>query len=476
MIYRHLLAAAAAVSLLGCQAETFTSEGPTGLEVVRGVPNIVSLSTRLDSLLVLRVVDQAGDPIEGVEVSWRVIAGDGEVIPSGPVSGPDGLITADWRFNVVPGTQEVQVEVAGLDPVTFRTEARAFRAIQVTAGYSHGCALDEGHRAWCWGGDPTELGLVDTSEPYRPVLIPGGHLFEEIQAGSSFTCGRTASGEVWCWGYNFGNVVSPAAISQVPIPVQIAGLPAVTKLRAGEIHACAIATDQTTWCWGLISDGSPAGSATVAPPTQVVTGLQFRDLALGDRHTCGLTAAGTAYCWGLNSSGQLGDSGVSRNAPSTPVGGAHSFVTLGSGDTSTCGLETNGEVWCWGANEVLARTTYTPALADLPGASGLSVGYGYIAVTGVGGNTTIRYYAGWNIQFPAAVAMQGVREIAGRASYCLITRYGDVHCSGSLLDGGNWSTLPPTGVVPDGPVPRATGGQPLEWWERQDWSSASTAK
>ena len=149
MSHRAPLAAWLALGLAGCQAETFSASGPTGIEVVQGAPDSVSLGTELDSLLLVRVVDAQGRPQAGVHFSWRVIDGDSELLPTDSVTGLDGLAEARWRFHLIPGLQRARFEVAGQDPMLFETQATAFRAIQVTAGYRFGCGLDAQHAAWC---------------------------------------------------------------------------------------------------------------------------------------------------------------------------------------------------------------------------------------------------------------------------------------------------------------------------------------
>lgn len=216
----------ASVLLSSCDAATYTPRGPVGLEVVHGAPPVVSLATTLDTALQVRVVDERGIPLSDVPVEWRVVAGDGSLTSITSTSDADGLASAQWQFNVLPGAQSVQAAVVGVDPVTFTTEARAFRAIQVTAGYGHGCALDTQHEAWCFGGDARENGGPPVVDNYRPVKVSGGKQFESIDAGDSFTCGTTADREVWCWGNNWGAVLGTSAAEGSATPLKIGGLPA----------------------------------------------------------------------------------------------------------------------------------------------------------------------------------------------------------------------------------------------------------
>ena len=459
MSIRACLSVIFLASVIGCQAETFTSSGPTGLEVLHGPPPLVSLGTELDTLLLVRVVDEAGDPISGVEVNWQITVGDGELIPGAPLSGADGLASARWKFGMIPGPKRVQVSVAGLDPVTLSTEAVGFRAVQVTAGYTHACALDAGGIPWCWNADSIRRGAPGSYNNIRPTQVSGGHQFAEIRAGDDYTCGRTASGEVWCWGDAYSSAFGPGITTPQGTPIRITGLPTLRILRTGLGHSCGIATDSTTWCWGNNSVGQSGAGGTSVAPTQVSTALTFVDLALGSGQSCGLTAAGTAYCWGDNGVRQLGDSGATRTAPTTPVLGGHTFVELQAGDDNSCGRTSTGEVWCWG-RELYTGTARFPSKLDLPAAWSLSISQDYIAVGTLGGRVAFAPFGPLPpYVLPVEIEVQGVQEIAGRGSFCLITRTGDVFCSGSIVDQASCSSISPYGCADTGPIPLPVGGR-----------------
>lgn len=468
----HLIGATLAL-LAGCHAETFTSPGPSSIEVVVGPPAVVSLTTTLDSPMVVRVVDQEGTPLVGVPVHWTVIDGDGVVLPEGEVTGADGVARADWRFGVVPGTQRVIVEVEGLDPRHLVAEARAFELTQIAAGYGRGCGLDSLGAAWCWGGDvPEENGGPPVVDRYRPIPVPGGLQFVEIDAGDSFTCGRTAPGEVWCWGGNWGGALGDPAIPSSGTPVRINGLPAVTAVYAGAMHGCALAVDTTTWCWGRISDSAMSFDTPGRTATQLLTPLQFVELAPGASHTCGRTATGEVYCWGMNGSGQLGDAGTSRSGPTSPVLGGTAFAEVRSGDNNSCARTPAGEVWCWGADGVRTAVTGAPSRLEVPPASGIAVAFGFIATRHFAGGVRFQPDGLKSQVLPSRIASLGIGPLVGRGDYCLLTAGGAAYCSGGAIDGGSCSAIAPYGCAPFGPVPLPTGGKIVESWDR--WEDGAT--
>ena len=448
--------AAVMLSIAACRAETFSPLGPTGLEVVHGPPPLVSLGTELDTLLQVRVVDADGHPQRGVAVTWQIVAGDGEVIPTADSTGPDGLAVARWKFGMIPGPKQVQVRITGADPLTLSTEARGFRAVQVTAGYTHGCALDAAGSAWCWNGDNVVRGAPGQYNDIRPTLVGGGHKFVEISAGDSYTCALTSAGEAWCWGHSYGGAFGPALLADQPAPVLIPGLPALRVLRTGESHNCGIAAaDSTTWCWGRSDNGQSGSIGPYVGVTEVITPLKFVDLALGADHTCGLTASNEVYCWGA--AGSLGDSSSSsRPGPATPVAGGHTFLEIKAGDQNTCGRTTDGAVWCWGSS-VYGPQRPIPVRQDLPPATSLSVAFDYVGVTTLGGGT--RFVTFGTYELPQEIQDLGVAQLAGRGSFCLISRTGEVYCSGSIVDQGSCSSISPFGCAPAGPIPLPAGGR-----------------
>jgi hypothetical protein len=466
MRLNHLAALSLGI-LLGCRAETFTSPGPTTIEVVSGPPAIVSLTTTLDSPIVIRVVDQDGTPLAGVPVTWSVLDGDGVILPVSGTTEADGLARADWRFGVIPGHQEVIVEVAGLDPLRVTTEARAFELEQIVAGYGRGCGLDSLGAAWCWGGDqPEENGGVSVVDRYRPIQVPGGHQFVELDAGDSFTCGRTSSGEIWCWGGNWGGALGDPDHPHSAMPVRIDGVPPATAVYAGAMHGCALTPDAATWCWGFVSDSSLSFASVGRAATQLATSLQFVELAPGSWHTCGRTAGGAVYCWGVNSSGQLGDSGASRNGPTTPVLGGLPFAEVQSGDNNTCARTSAGEVWCWGSDQVRGSVPTSPMRLEAPPASGIAVAFGFIATRHLAGRVRFQPDGFRAQEIPLGIASLGVGPLTGRGDYCMLTAGGAAYCSGGAIDGGSCSAVAPYGCAPFGPVPLPTGGKIVEWWNR----------
>src|SRR3954454_20823676 len=83
-----------------------------------------AVGTALDNPLVVRVTDQFGNPVAGVEVSWT--AENGNVDPHTSTSDADGKAETSWVLGSSTGTQSASASSAGLDgsPVSFTAEVR----------------------------------------------------------------------------------------------------------------------------------------------------------------------------------------------------------------------------------------------------------------------------------------------------------------------------------------------------------------
>ena len=189
----------------------------------------------------------------------------------------------------------------GLEDERDAAAQRGERAVAITVGGEHACALLDSGAVECWGSN--FRGRADA---------PGG-AFSAVSAGGGHTCGLRTNGALECWGYNgSGQTDAPGG--------------AFSAVSAGGSHTCGLRTSGAVECWGDNRSGradAPDGS--------------FSAVSAGWYHTCGLRASGAIECWGANDFGQT-------DAP----GG--SFSAVSAGEYHTCGLRTNGAVECWGDN------------------------------------------------------------------------------------------------------------------------------
>jgi hypothetical protein len=248
----------------------------------------------------------------GVTTASAVPAEDRQVYCWG--SGGNGQL----GDGLASGTASTPVRVA--EPLQ-----TTFRAISVSAGSSHTCAVSNSASAtsggaFCWGfGGSGQVGDGAAASPLVPTLVTGLHIFTAISAGSSHSCGIVQTGPsafvARCWGRNAEGQLGDGANAQQNAPALVAGaLTTWTRISAGGAHSCGTAAT-ITWCWGINSNGElgddNANGTNTNQPTPVAGNLSFVSVDAGANHTCGRTAS-AAYCWGSNSAGRLGSPGVNQ--------------------------------------------------------------------------------------------------------------------------------------------------------------------
>ena len=268
---------------------------------------------------------------------------------------------------------------------------------RLATGFSHTCVLVDTGEINCWGrgtygqtGHGTTAAIGDDEDPgavpdgYQ-LTMPGLRKAVAITAGYNHTCALLTNATVVCWGNNtfgqlgYGNtndIGDDERPNENPVNGGILALPANAKVAvvaAGGNHTCAITVDGDVYCWGDNAFGqlgygntndigdneSLAARAPVKLPIASPVGL-----ALGARHTCVLSAAGTVSCWGEGQYGQLGmgnTNSIGDNEVPESVGvpvdlgfvGATTIPLRASaitaGDAHTCAIVTGARVKCWGA-------------------------------------------------------------------------------------------------------------------------------
>lgn len=269
-------------------------------------------------------------------------------------------------------------------------EERPVRAVEVSAGRLHTCALLENGNVKCWGfnndgqlgqdhrndlGDaPNELG-----DTLPPVNLGAGRTATRVVAGSDHTCVILDNGGLKCWGHgSFGQLGIGSETSRGDNAGEMAMLPEA-NLGAGRTavalgtngdHTCVVLDDDRIKCWGHNGDGRlglgiPSGTVGNVPgetPDQLAAvdmgGIAALEVTTGTAHTAALLVDRSVRCWGYNVYGELGlgmgpprggdPSDMGANLPPIPLGGNALGVALGG--NHSCALLEGGTVKCWGSN------------------------------------------------------------------------------------------------------------------------------
>ena len=236
-------------------------------------------------------------------------------------------------------------------------------AVQVSAGFSHTCAVLQGGTISCWGLNVSgELGTGDRSGlSTAPARVVGIDTAIAVSAGSHYSCAVLQEGTVMCWGENFngqlGNGNSGRDADSF-VPVQAAGVENAVSVSLGTSSACAVLGDGMVSCWGWngngqLGNGNSSTEAVFLMPAKVSGIDGAATVSVGRNHVCAALQDGSIRCWGRNFDGQLGNGDSGEDADSfIPVqaAGVTNAAGVSVGNNHTCALLKNQDIQCWGNN------------------------------------------------------------------------------------------------------------------------------
>ena len=358
------------------------------------------------------------------------------------------------------------------------------RAVAISSGEEHTCALLENGSVACWGyGAMGALGNGGTSDMYSPTLtssLGAGRTAVALSAGEAHTCAILDNGAVSCWGEGSNGQLGEGTgtDSTTPIATAVFGPNQVAAgLSVGAEHTCVIDTTGDISCWGLGQSGRLGnGRYTIEPTPAVITNLgpgqPALDISSGFAHTCVAQADGNVSCWGSGADGQLGNgvSGTSYAQPSpvltSSLGTGRTAVAVSTGTRHSCAILDTGSVSCWGsggsgrlgngAGSQQTTPTQTSSLGVGRTAANISLGgshscvildNGAVSCWGGGGYGQLGNGATSSQSTPTLTSSLGtgrsaVAISAGNRHTCVILDNGAVSCWGSNADGqlGNGGT------------------------------------
>ena len=225
------------------------------------------------------------------------------------------------------------------------------RAVSLSAGPSHTCALLENGALKCWGNnlfgqlalghsenqgdDPDEMG-----SDLEAVSIGEGRSLRQVAAGGAFTCGLDDLHQVRCWGRNENGILGGNWCQDSGAQ---AGLCNDTRFIF-ELPGLGISLSHLEQGLALIDLGDD---------------FSVRSISAGNGSACALSVEGRVKCWGENRYGQLGLGDTdSRGLVREQMGIALPVIALGSsateisvGSQHACAVLEDNRIRCWGHNK-----------------------------------------------------------------------------------------------------------------------------
>ncbi len=144
--------------------------------------------------------------------------------------------------------------------------------VEIVGGDQSFCGRKTDGTAWCWGfNEDGQLGDGTTTNRNAPVAVATTERFIHLGGGRGGVCGLTATGAAWCWGGVMGGPLGGGG----PVDVRISALPEVdqrrpslvpgghvfSELDVGGEHACG-REGFTIWCWGNNGSGQLGNGTT----------------------------------------------------------------------------------------------------------------------------------------------------------------------------------------------------------------------
>jgi alpha-tubulin suppressor-like RCC1 family protein len=419
---------------------------PSAVVIVSGDGQTATVGTELSAPVVVRVTDDAGTPVPGQLINFRVVSGNGSVFAGSSLTNAAGEARERWTLGTIVADDQ-KLEARAVDPTS--GEAIVFATFHATAVAGPAASMSrasEDKTGGTAGGPPAVQPAVHIADQYGnsvsgaavtfAVVSGGGSINGSNQASVPTNASGVATATGWVLGPSVGtnalsasvsgiagspisflataNAGAPATVTISPENVSLLAynqqLTAVTKDANGNVVTGAsltwissnpsVATVDENGVVTAISDGTASITATTNGKTGTATvnvlPWTFSSITLGSRHTCALTgSSNTAYCWGLSSFGELGNGTESYSHVPSAVLNVTTYASLDAGNAESCGVRADGSVYCWGLTSPgprIGNIHSTTPVGVTNGIQTVSVGGGSVCVLSAAGDAKCRGY------------------------------------------------------------------------------------
>lgn len=214
---------------LSCDAgNSPVSRVPASLLIVSGKDQVGIVGTELAQPLVVRVVNDEGDPVPGQLVNFRVTEGGGSVFAGSALTNQQGIAQERWTLGTQAGSTQA-VEARAVDPNT--GEPLVFGIFQATAvaGVASGIQIQQGSSlAMIALGDSAMLSVAAT-DAHGNAIDTASVVWS---ATNSSVVEVSASGNARAKGVGSASVIATTGTAADTIQVQVEQRPAFIEIGA----------------------------------------------------------------------------------------------------------------------------------------------------------------------------------------------------------------------------------------------------
>jgi len=283
----------------------------------------------------------------------------------------DNGSVACWGSVNMDGEMGNGDQVAHSVPELTNITGSELSATSISVAFTSACAILDNGSVSCWGdnqwGQVGDNSTIDKLSPTYTFPFADGKKAVAITSGRAHHCALLDDGTVSCWGANLNGQLgdNSTTLSSVPTPTQPLGGPAIA-ISSNVDHTCAILDTGSLVCWGKNDEGQ-VGTGSNSPDKILVPTLVNQSnwpssrsavaVGTGDDHTCAILDNNSVYCWGRNNAGQLGRetegsdhvSGSDFESLPTKIFGDNlTKLAIESHGDHSCVLIENGSIYCWG--------------------------------------------------------------------------------------------------------------------------------
>lgn len=209
----------------------------------------------------------------------------------------------------------------------------------IEAGDYHFCAVSAGN-VYCWGLN--DLNQVAASTDFyltKPALVELPAKAIDISLGDSHSCALLETKDVFCWGSNEYDQLGSGVDGTVPSLV-FSGT--AKKLEAGGLTTCVVDAQSAIQCTGVSNNQFLAFGDDLGFSGSV------GDIAAGKHAICAIVQPGVE-CRGFGLNGELGTTGTSSDTPRL-VPSSTGFVEIYTKHSGVCAMRADREIFCWGSS------------------------------------------------------------------------------------------------------------------------------
>uniref|UniRef100_K3WAD0 BTB domain-containing protein n=1 Tax=Globisporangium ultimum (strain ATCC 200006 / CBS 805.95 / DAOM BR144) TaxID=431595 RepID=K3WAD0_GLOUD len=237
------------------------------------------------------------------------------------------------------------------------------RIVQIACGSGHTVVLTEEGEVYTWGrGDDGRLGHGDNGWKFVPRLVEElrGRAIRQVTCGSYHTAAVTVSGELYTWGggmYGKLGHGNETGHSTPYLVESLKGLP-VRQVACGSRHTVVLLENKDVYTWGdkengVSGHGDTEGQQYLPCNVEELRGKSIKQISACGFHTAALSESGDVYTFGEGKFGRLGHNSERNQSVARFVDGlaGKRVKQIACGGFHTAAVTETGQVYTWGGGE-----------------------------------------------------------------------------------------------------------------------------